>query len=166
MRRGVGRPSIPAEVRFWAKTQKTDTCWNWTDSPTREGYGRIRVGESKLLAHRYSWELHGLEPLDGRPLDHRCHNTMCVNPEHLRIVTPSQNNQNRAGAQRGNQTGVRGVLLTGVKTKRGRPYMVEASLGGVRHKGGRYHTLTEAAEAARQLRLSLFTHNDADRKTA
>jgi hypothetical protein len=58
------------------------------------------------------------------------------------------------------------VHLTGVKTKRGKPYVVEASLDGVNYKGGRYFTLEEAAEAARQLRLSLFTHNEADRRTA
>lgn len=166
MNRGPGRPRIPADIRFWAKTLKTDSCWNWTDAPTRQGYGRIRVGESKLLAHRYSWELHGLEPLDSRPLDHICHNTMCVNPSHLRIVTPSQNSQNFAGAQRRNQTGERGVTVVEVKTKRGRPFLVHATLDGVTHYGGRFYTIAEAAEAAKQLRLSLFTHNEVDRKAA
>ncbi|XWX91267.1 HNH endonuclease [Salmonella enterica] len=28
-------------------------------------------------------------------VDHKCHNTLCVNPSHLRLVTPKQNSENR-----------------------------------------------------------------------
>ena len=163
---GPGRPRTPMHQRFWAKVDKTDSCWNWTGAPSQYGYGRIGLDGVQTLAHRYSWELHKQEPLAGRQLDHICHNKMCVNPRHLRIVTQAQNNQNWQGAQQRNPTGVRGVHLTGVKTRRGRPYKVEATLDGVTYYGGRFRTLEEAAEAARQLRLSLFTHNDADRRSA
>lgn len=164
MSRKPGRPRIAMADRFWSKVDQTPHCWNWTGAPNQYGYGRIGLDGVQTLAHRFSWELNGGEPLNGRPLDHVCHNTMCVNPDHLRIVNQSENNQNFAGAQRRNPTGARGVGLTGIKTKRGRPYKATATLNGVTHYGGRFHTIAEAAEAARQLRISLFTHNEMDRE--
>lgn len=166
MTRGPGRPRVDPTLRFWSKVEKTDYCWNWTDTPNADGYGRLGIGVRKMLAHRFSWELHGRGTLGRQQLDHRCLNRICVNPEHLRIASQSQNNQNFAGAQRRNPTGARGVALTGVKTRRGKPCKVNATLEGVTHYGGRFHTLDEAAEAARQLRLSLFAHNDIDRKAS
>jgi hypothetical protein len=93
-------------------------------------------------------------------IDHRCRNRACVNPSHLRPVTYKQNGENRSKASR-NTTGVRNVYLIkdGV-------YRVTVGHNKGYVNGGRFHTLEEAAEAARQLRLSLFTHNDADRSAA
>lgn len=164
---GPGRPKIDPTIRFWTKIARTGGCWNWTDALNADGYGRLGIGDGrKMLAHRFSWEMHGLGTLGRQKLDHRCLNRRCVKPEHLRIATQSQNNQNYAGAQRRNPTGARGVTLTGVKTRRGKPYKALATLNGVTHYGGRFYTIDEAAEAARQLRLLLFTHNDLDRSAA
>ena len=62
----VYRRSIkPAEVRFWERVAKTDTCWLWTGC-TQTGYGRFWDGERYVLAHRYSWQLHGgAQPAQG-----------------------------------------------------------------------------------------------------
>jgi hypothetical protein len=70
--------------------------------------------------------------------------------------------QNLAGAQARNRTGIRGVTWE----ERHKAYRVQAIHRHVRHFGGYYKDLQEAAEAARQLRLSLFTHNEADRNAA
>jgi hypothetical protein len=157
---GPGRPSTPIEVRFWSKVVKTSTCWNWTDAPNNDGYGRLGLRGRHVLAHRLSWELHGLEPLLGRSLDHVCHNRMCVNPRHLRIATQSENNQNYAGAQMRNPTGARGVQ----RTPNGRPFRSVVTHEGKRHYLGRFDTLEAASEAARAKRLELYTHNEADRR--
>ena len=164
-KRGRGAP--PLEVRFWEKVEKTDTCWNWTGATTKkggEGYGQVTVGGGvKTVAHRASYEMaYGKIP-EGLTVDHLCHNTKCVNPEHLRAVTQKQNSENRAGASRRNtSSGIRGVTWHGPAAK----WLVQVGHNGKKYNGGLHTSLEEAAEAARELRNRLFTHNDADRKAA
>lgn len=86
------RPSIGE--RFWAKVDKTGTCWLWTGSKDRHGYGHIGIGgRITVLAHRFSYEeIVGPIP-DGLVLDHLCRNPPCVNPAHLEAVTQALNVQ-------------------------------------------------------------------------
>lgn len=86
------RPILRGEgARFWAKVEKTETCWNWTGTRHSKGYGRIKVGNQMVAAHRWAWEsIHGLIP-DGLTLDHLCRNPSCVNPAHLEPVTSGVN---------------------------------------------------------------------------
>jgi hypothetical protein len=85
--------------RFWTKVvvpRDGDGCWEWTASRCREGYGRFNANDINLpstLAHRiaYTW-LVGPIP-DGMTLDHLCRNTGCVNPDHLEVVTASENSR-------------------------------------------------------------------------
>lgn len=158
----MSQRATPIAERFWAKVAVSEGCWNWTATPNPDGYGRLKVGDRNILAHRVSWHLAGKSIPHGMQLDHVCRNRACVNPDHLRVTTQYENMQNLAGAQRRNKTGVRGVTWD---PRRGR-YRVQAIKHYERHFGGYFADLEEAAEAARQLRLSLFTHNDADRKTA
>lgn len=44
-----------------------------------------------MLAHRFSYELLRGPIPKGMTLDHRCRNTLCVNPWHLEIVTHREN---------------------------------------------------------------------------
>ncbi len=91
-----GRVKQDMEKRFWDKVNKTDTCWLWTASKDKRGYGRLNKGKhaQNVLAHRYSYELvHGKIPI-GLELDHLkdiCGNTSCVNPSHLEPVTHKEN---------------------------------------------------------------------------
>ncbi len=160
MKRRQGRPRVDPVIRFWAKVDKSDGCWLWTGTPNNDGYGRLSVGGRHVLAHRFSWELHGLGLLGDQGLDHKCLNRMCVNPWHLRVATQSQNNQNFAGAQRRNPTGARGVT----RTRNGRPYKAQVVHEGTAHYLGRFDTLEAAAQAARDKRLELYTHNENDKK--
>lgn len=157
-----GRPRIAPADRFWAKVDKSGSCWLWADAPNDDGYGRLKVNGRHVLAHRFSWDLHGLRDISGVGLDHKCHNRLCVNPAHLRPATQAQNNQNISGAQRGNPTGVRGVTLT----RNGRPYKALVVHEGKRHYLGRFDTLEAANQAAVAKRLELFTHNENDRRLA
>lgn len=70
-------------------------CWEWQGAKWPSGYGMIRFGSRRLLAHRVTYErMVGPIP-DGLVLDHLCRNTSCVNPEHLDPVTVAVNNQRR-----------------------------------------------------------------------
>jgi len=151
------------EERFWAKVQKGSKCWNWTGA-ARDGYGTFRERHQGRthLAHRLAYELLVGPIPEGKLLDHRCRNTLCVRPDHLRPVTHKQNMEHADGAQRNNKSsGVRNVS----RRKSGR-YFVKVTHYGQVFSGGSFDALEEAAEAAKQLRLSLFSHNDADRRTA
>jgi hypothetical protein len=63
----------------------------WVGSVTSAGYGRFCYKGGQFLAHRlmYHWTV---EPLNGGDvIDHLCGETLCVNPEHLEVVTHREN---------------------------------------------------------------------------
>lgn len=155
----------PIEQAFWRHVDKSGECWLWTGATNGYGYGRFTRGHGSKRksfgAHRVAYELLVGEVPAGAHLDHTCHTPACVRPGHLRPVSHKQNMENRQGAQRNSTTGVRGVFLR----RSGRPYARVGHNGAV-YELGTFDTIEEAAEAVRQLRLSLFTHNDADRKEA
>lgn len=96
-RRTIAHASPTFEKRFWAKVQKTDTCWLWTATKTPSGYGSLLlcsgVGwKMDIYAHRASWEMHNGRPVpDDFDVDHLCRNTSCVNPDHLEAVPHAVN---------------------------------------------------------------------------
>jgi len=76
---------------FWARVEKTDTCWLWTAHKHRAGYGVFRFNGKTWLAHRLAYEL-VIGPIpDGLGLDHLCRVRKCVNPDHLEPVTQAEN---------------------------------------------------------------------------
>lgn len=83
-----------ALARFLAKVARhtKDSCWNWTACKSQRGYGRFGVGRRTYFAHRVAYLWHtGAEDDPALVTDHRCRNTSCVNPLHLRLVTPKEN---------------------------------------------------------------------------
>ncbi len=76
--------------RFWAKVQKTETCWLWTGAKSR-GYGYFNIGDHQDLAHRvaYRWLVGPIAA--GTEIDHLCRVKNCVRPDHLEAVTHKLN---------------------------------------------------------------------------
>lgn len=154
--------SLPFSERFWLKVDKTETCWSWTATKVKGGYGHIGKEGKLILAHRASYEMaYGPIP-PGSQVDHKCHNTSCVRPDHLQAVTQPLNSQNRSGAQANSVTGVRGVhpyrntgrFVACVKTGKKSVHV------------GIFDTIPEAEAAVVTKRNELFTNNLLDRKAS
>ena len=152
----------PAEAdRFWAKVRKGQGCWIWT-AATRHGYGSFAVGRRPsrrtLFAHRIAYSLARGPIPDGKAIDHICRRPTCVRPDHLRPVTPKQNQENRS-PRSSSPSGVRGVRWRADRRK----WRAEVKHLGKTICVGHFLTLQEADAAARAARNDLFTHNDHDR---
>lgn len=143
------------------KVDSTGECWEWLGYVNPAGYGilRLNVSDENVLVYRYLYQALVGSVADGMVLDHKCRNVRCVRPEHLRQVTNKQNTEHFTKMlQSNNTTGYRGVT----RTKSGR-FMASTKHLGKMHYGGTWATAAEAGESARQLRLSLHTHNELDR---
>jgi hypothetical protein len=141
---------------FWAKVNKTDTCWLWTGKIDPEGYGRHKVS----YAHRYAFELHSGEIIPtGRQIDHICHVRACVNPGHLRSVTNKQNGENRRGPNSNSTSGVRGVTWN----KRHQKWCAKFRHNRQYIYVGMYDRLEDAECAIIAKRNTVFTCNSQDR---
>lgn len=67
--------------KFWAKVEKTNSCWLWNGS-VREG-GRPQYGGK--TAYRIAYEVYHGEFDPRKKVLHTCGNNLCVNPQHLRL---------------------------------------------------------------------------------
>lgn len=84
-------PRGSAEVRFWAKVDKTSGCWLWTASVKPFGYGQFVAGGKVVLAHRWAYE-NLIGPIAaGFVIDHLCRTPRCVNPAHMEVTSNREN---------------------------------------------------------------------------
>ena len=66
-------------------------CHYWAGSKDDRGYGKFRLADRVVRAHRFAYErTKGLIP-DLLQVDHVCGIPPCVNPDHLQLVTQQQN---------------------------------------------------------------------------
>ena len=94
----------PPWDRFWEKVDFSGDCWEWTASTRGRGYGQFGWSTHRIVdAHRAVWELL-IGPIpDGMTIDHLCQNKICVNPDHLEVVT-HRVNINRWGGSASKKT--------------------------------------------------------------
>lgn len=74
---------------FFSKAKKVGECLEWQGSKYRNGYGKL--GRTGIMAHRIAYELTKGKIPENMCLDHLCKNRLCINPDHLEIVTLVEN---------------------------------------------------------------------------
>lgn len=84
-------------------------CWQWTGPNSgaaykgqKKGrghsYPRMNLDGQTVAVHKVIWtHFNGFIP-GRKQLDHLCRNRLCVNPEHLELVTHLVNQRRRAAA--------------------------------------------------------------------
>lgn len=137
----------------------TPHCWNWVGTTNWAGYGRVTVNGTTAMAHRVSYEKFVGKIPSGMFIDHTCHNTGCVNPDHLRVVTCKQNNEHQSGPQSNSRSGVLGVTWHKASGK----WRAQVKHNHRVIHVGLFEDIADADAAVRAKRNELFTHNDKDR---
>ena len=96
--------------RFFAKVSKNhDGCWVWCGCKNPAGYGRMNVDGKAVLAHRWIYQhINNIQLPRSVDVDHICRNKACVNPEHLRSASRSENQMNTE-KHKDNTSGFKGV---------------------------------------------------------
>ena len=152
--RALPKPTTAPRDREYIESRSSrtaDGCLLWAGYVDRGGYGQIRHDGKTDGAHRVAWEVANGPIPEGMSVDHICHNRACVNADHLRLASPTENQWNRSGAERASSSGIRNVRLE-ARRKR---WLVRVIKNGRAH-GGYYKELEEAALAAETLRRELF----------
>lgn len=89
--KGAIRKKQDVKERFMEMVCKLNECWIWIGS-TKNGYGQFTTYKNKNnYAHRMSYVLFKGEIPEGLLVRHKCHNKLCVNPEHLLLGTHQDN---------------------------------------------------------------------------
>lgn len=77
--------------RFDSKWIERGGCWIWQSPLDVDGYGSFYFKRKNRRAHRVSYYFSMGDIPSGMVVDHTCPNRNCVNPSHMRIVTPREN---------------------------------------------------------------------------
>lgn len=87
--------AVGERLRSKIQLDEETGCWLWTGEVNRRGYGRVRIGGVRTVAHRAVYELLVGPVPEGHVLDHvrarGCRYRRCVNPAHLEPVTGAEN---------------------------------------------------------------------------
>ena len=75
--------------------ERVDLCWNWKHLAMQSKYASFHG----WLAHRWIWSLLFGEIPAGHVIHHTCHNPPCVNPVHLKCVSPDEHSRLHRSAE-------------------------------------------------------------------
>jgi hypothetical protein len=87
-------------------------CWVWKGKPDKDGYGKWASRGAYVFA--YVRKFGAIE--EGKELDHTCRNRLCVNPDHLDVVSHAENMRRSWAHRSKKQECKRGHLFDEVNT--------------------------------------------------
>ena len=91
----ITRQMEEVRERFFKHVNKTDTCWLWTGYCNKNGRPHFKYNGKATIAYRFSWLLAGHTIPEGLCVCHAphsiCGHKNCVNPQHLRVGTHTEN---------------------------------------------------------------------------
>lgn len=71
----------------------------WTGALSSGIYASLRVGAATVKVHRYIYEEFVDQIPETMQIDHLCRQTRCINPDHLEVVTNTENQGRAAKAK-------------------------------------------------------------------
>ena len=78
------------------KVNEETGCWEWQKAKYQDGYGRVSIRDKDVRTHRAMWEeVNGPVP-EGMCVCHACDVRRCINPFHLWLGTPEDNQHDKA----------------------------------------------------------------------
>jgi len=87
--------------RFWKRVRKTESCWIWTGTATRKGYGTFYLWQNvPIRSHRFSWMIHFGDVPEESLVCHHCDNRLCVRPDHLFVGSHLDNQRDKVEKRR------------------------------------------------------------------
>jgi hypothetical protein len=88
---------------FWARVNKgphPKGCWIYRGHKLNDGHCDLMRLRVKILAHRYSWQLHFGPIPAGLCVLHHCDTPDCVRPDHLHTGTHADNARDKVSRNR------------------------------------------------------------------
>jgi hypothetical protein len=100
---------------FEQKNINESNCWEW-NGVINSGSGQLSVKGKRILAHRFSLQLHIKRIIPkGTEVRHMCNNPICINPEHLKEGTHYENMQDMVRSNRQAKGKFLSEKLTGIE---------------------------------------------------
>lgn len=119
-------PALPLKdiERFYncVDVDEITDCHLWTGSIDPNGYGIFFINRESYRAHRVSWAINETAPDVTLTIDHLCRVRNCVNPEHLELVSLSENTHRmqianyRSHCPRGHELSGRNLIAAMLQT--------------------------------------------------
>lgn len=97
----ANKTRLPGHAHDYVQPYIIDSsgCWVWQRNLSYDGYPLTLFEGKERAAHRMFYHLHKGAIPQGLELDHLCRIPACVNPNHLQVVTKSENQRRGIGSK-------------------------------------------------------------------